>query len=81
MSNTNILSKEEIRAEMWYELARKNIWEGYIEIKKTQLVECIKHIKGSNDLKNEVWNRCVKNSNTYSKPRVNFLLEAFGFWF
>lgn len=31
-TTNDVLIKEEARAEMWYELARKNIWEGYIEI-------------------------------------------------
>lgn len=75
----DILTKEGVRSEMWYELASKNIWEGYIEIKKSLLNECIRHIRGSNDLKEEVWNRCIENSSAYSKPRVNYLLEAFGF--
>lgn len=64
---------------MWFEIARKNIWEGYVEIKKTVLAECIDHVNGSNELKNNVWNRCVKNSEGYSKPRVKYLLDAFSF--
>lgn len=78
-TTNDVLTKEEVRAEMWYELVRKNIWEGYIEIKKSQLNECINHMRGSDDLKEEVWNRCVENSSAYSKPRVSYLLEAFGF--
>ena len=73
------LIKEEVRAEMWHELARKNIWEGYIEIKRSLLNECIRHIRGFDELKEEVWNRCVENSSAYSNPRVSYLLEAFSF--
>ena len=40
------LIKEEVRVEMWHKLARKNIWEGYIEIKRSLLNECIRHIRG-----------------------------------
>ena len=34
---------------------------------------------GSDELKEEVWNRCVENSSAYSKPRVSYHWEAFSF--
>lgn len=71
--------KEKIRAEMWNELARKNIFEGFVQIKKSLLHECILHKRYSNELENEVWERIVNNSRAYSKPRVSYLLEAFRF--
>jgi hypothetical protein len=64
---------------MWIEVANKNIWEGHVELKKTRIHECIQHCHYSKDLENVVWERCVENSQEYSKPRVFYLLEAFGF--
>lgn len=71
--------KERIRADMWRELANKNIWEGYVELKKARIHECIQHRRYSKKLEEEVWQRCVANSRAYKKPRVSYLLEAFGF--
>lgn len=82
-SDTRIVDEEErkerIRADMWRELANKNIWEGYVELKKTRIHECIQHRRYSKKLEVEVWQRCVANSRAYKKPRVSYLLEAFGF--
>lgn len=72
-------TKNQIRADMWIELANKNIWEGFVELKKTRLRECIEHRRYSKELEAEVWKRCVNHSKAYSKPRVSYLLEAFGF--
>src|SRR3954453_12109092 len=71
--------KDQIRTEMWKELARKNLFEGFIEIKKSLVQECIQHKKYSKELENEVWQRCISNSREYSKPRIPYLLEAFKF--
>ncbi|MFE4525770.1 hypothetical protein ACFRCQ_27400 [Cytobacillus firmus] len=77
---TNVVpTREQIREEMWYEITSKNIWEGFVEIKKTMLKEAKKHAKYSDELMKEVWQRCVENSKMYSKPRVSYLLEAFSF--
>ena len=81
-NTTNVVTKEieeQIRAKMWNEIARRNIFEGFIEIKKSMLHECIKHRRYSKDLEREVWERCVNNSRAYSKPRVFYLLDAFRF--
>jgi hypothetical protein len=64
---------------MWWELIRKNIFEGFIEIKKTLLHNCIEHRRYSKDLEKEVWERCVDNSKEYKKPRSSYFLEAFKF--
>ncbi|KON83485.1 hypothetical protein AF332_27380 [Sporosarcina globispora] len=71
--------EERIRADMWREIAIKNIWEGYVELKKTRIHECIQHRRYSKELEAEVWERCVANSRAYKQPRVSYLLEAFGF--
>ena len=79
-NTTNVVkARERIRAEMWNELVNKNIWEGYVEIKKSRISECIQHRHYSKELAETVWQRCVANSQAYSKPRVSYLLEAFGF--
>lgn len=46
------LNKEDIRAEMWWELARKNIFEDFMEIKKTQVQDCIQHKRYSKTFEN-----------------------------
>ena len=71
--------EEEVRSSIWFELANKHIWEGFIEIKKTRIRECIKHRRYSSKLEEAVWQACLENSRAYSKPRVFYLLEAFGF--
>lgn len=71
--------KEQARVEMWLELANKNIWEGYVEIKKSRVHECIVHRGYSKTLETAVWEACVTNSRAYKKPRVSYLLDAFGF--
>lgn len=81
-NTTNVINdemKEQIRAEMWLELVSKNIWEGYIEVKKSFIKECIRHRHYSKDLEEKVWKACEMNSKAYSKPRVSYLLEAFAF--
>lgn len=83
-NNTTNVSKEkgieeQTREKMWLELAKKNIFEGSIEIKKTRVHDCIEHLGFSNDLEETVWDACQKNKRGYSKPRVPYLLEAFGF--
>lgn len=81
-NETNVVNdrlKDQIRAEMWRECTKKNIWEGYIELKKSFIRECIKHRRYSKDLEEKVWAACIANSLAYSKPRISYLLEAFSF--
>lgn len=82
-SNTTCVAKkevkEQIRADMWIELVNKNIWEGYVEIKKSAIRACIEHRKYSKELEIAVWQACEENSREYRKPRVSYLLEAFRF--
>ena len=71
--------KDQIRTEMWMELAKKNIFEGSVEIKKSLVRECIQHRRYSKELEEKIWQQCIENSREYSKPRVFYLLEAFRF--
>lgn len=82
-NNTTIVVKKEmidsIRSEMWRELMKKNIYEGYIEVKKSLIRECLEHRNYSKKLEEIVWKACENNSRGYKKPRIKYLLEAFSF--
>lgn len=83
-NTTNVVIDEEAiraneRAKMWYEIIRKNIWEGYVEIKRAVLKEAAAHRGYSSQLIEEVWERCVRHSAAYKQPRVSYLLDAFSF--
>ena len=79
-NTTNIvLNEEQIRADMWYEITHKNIWESFVTIKKTLIKDAADHRGYSYKLMNEVWERCVANSSAYKQPRVSYLLDAFSF--
>lgn len=73
------LDEEEIRANMWYQITRKNIWEGYIQIKKAALKQAAEHRHYSPVFIEEVWERCITNSSAYKQPRIAYLLDAFSF--
>ncbi|MBT2736612.1 helix-turn-helix domain-containing protein [Bacillus sp. ISL-7] len=75
----NVEIKEQIRTEMWQELAKKYIWEGYIYVKKSLIRKCIQHRRYSKALEEKVWKACEANSKAYRKPRISYLLEAFAF--
>jgi predicted DNA-binding protein len=74
-------TKEKVRAELWLELIKMNIFESYVDIKESDIKECIKHWKYPNELKVEVWQRCKDNSKEqgYKKFGVKYLLGAFLF--
>ncbi|MER2109194.1 MAG: hypothetical protein ABS949_19895 [Solibacillus sp.] len=74
-----VLNEEEIRANMWYQITRKNIWEGYIQIKKAALKQAAEHRHYSPAFIEEVWARCIANSSAYKQPRIAYLLDAFSF--
>ncbi|MER2192995.1 MAG: hypothetical protein ABS951_18765 [Solibacillus sp.] len=74
-----VLDEEEIRANMWYQITRKNIWEGYIQIKKAALKQAAAHRHYSPAFIEEIWERCIANSSAYKQPRIPYLLDAFSF--
>lgn len=79
-NETNVvIDRESIRAEMWYQITSKNIWEGYIPIKRSLLKEAAEHRYYTPELVEKVWERCVANSSTYKQPRISYLLDAFSF--
>jgi hypothetical protein len=73
------INEESIRAAMWWEIVRKNLFEGFIEVKKTQLHECIKHKGYSKEFETYVWNEMIKNKRGYATTRIPYLLEAYLF--
>jgi len=83
LSNTTNGAKEQdkaaIRSEMWWELARKYIFEGYIEPKKAQVRECFNHNRHSKELEDYVWRVISQQKMGYAKPHIPYLLDAFLF--
>lgn len=79
----NLLNEENIkrktRENMWWELVQKNIFEGYIDIRKTQVRTCIEHLGYSKEFETFIWEVISKNKRGYKTPRIPYLLEAFLF--
>lgn len=72
-------NKEAIRTEMWWEMANKYIFEGFIEPKKSKIQECIEHKGHSKDLEAYIWNAITEHKMGYAKPHIPYLLDAFLF--
>lgn len=76
--NTTIVVKEEvIREQMWFEIVQRNIFEGFVEVKKSRLKECIEHKGYSNAFFIYCWDQLTKQHRHYTVPRVPYLLDAF----
>ena len=71
--------KEAIRANMWWELVQKNIFEDFLEIKKTQVQDCIQHKRYSKMFEKYTWDIIKEHKRGYQTPRVPYLLDAFLF--
>lgn len=71
--------KETIRSEMWWEITRKFMFEGFIEPKKRQVQECIQHKRYSIEFEKYVWKHISAHKQGYSAPRIPYLLDAFLF--
>ncbi|MFC7064238.1 hypothetical protein [Halobacillus seohaensis] len=70
--------RESVRAEMWWEMVRKNMFEGSMDVKKMDIKACIEHNKHSKDFEAYVWEKI--NEHTWqAKPRILYLLDAFLF--
>lgn len=76
--NSDEMTKK-AREQMWWELVRKNIFEGYIEVRKTNVRACIEHRGYSKTLESFIWEEILKNDRGYRTPRIPYLLEAFLF--
>ena len=76
--NTTIVAKEEaIREQMWFEIVQRNIFEGYVEVKKSRLKDCIEHKGYSNEFFIYCWNQLTQKNRNHAVPRVPYLLDAF----
>ncbi|WP_077296448.1 hypothetical protein [Virgibacillus pantothenticus] len=69
--------EQKVREKMWWELVGQNIFEGFIEIKKSRVYECVEHRGHSKKFAHEVWNEVKEHKRGASKPRIPYLLEAF----
>lgn len=71
--------RNDAREAMWFEITRMHMWQGFIEIKKGQIKDCLEHRRYSQHLAPIIWERCIQNSIAYKKPRIFYLLDAFKF--
>ena len=74
---TTVVNEEAIREQMWYEIVQRNIFEGFVEIKKSRLKECIEHKGYSKAFFNYCWEQLTQQNRQYAVPRVPYLLDAF----
>lgn len=70
------IDPREIRETMWWELVSKNIFEGMLEVKKTQVRDCITHLRLSKEFEAYAWNAIKTHKRGYAAPRIPYLLEA-----
>ena len=70
------IHSKRIRTDMWWELIRKNIFEGFLEIKKSQVKECIEHMGFSKEFEKKAWEIIEQHKRGYATPRIPYLLEA-----
>ncbi|GAB4074603.1 hypothetical protein GCM10028778_21060 [Barrientosiimonas marina] len=79
-SNTTNNAKEDtrdaIRAEMWWELVRKNLFEDALEVKKSSVRACVEHMGFSKAFETYAWGYLQQNKRGYATPRIPYLLEA-----
>lgn len=75
------IDRDAIRAQMWREITSKNIWEGYVSIKRSMLKAAAEHRYYTPELIEKVWERLTTDSSNrgYKQPRVSYLLDAFSF--
>ena len=74
---TNVVLKEAIREQMWYQIVHRNIFEGFIDIKKSRLKDCIEHKRYSKDFFTYCWDQLSQKNQGRAVPRVPYLLDAF----
>src|SRR5699024_2966112 len=78
-TTNDVNNKEAIRTEMWWELARKYIFEGAIEPKRKQIKTCVEHQRYSSAFEKEAWAIISGHTRGYSKRHIPYLLGAFLF--
>ena len=77
VNTTNVVLKEAIREQMWYQIVHRNIFEGFIDIKKSRLKDCIEHKRYSKDFFTYCWDQLSQKNQGSAVPRVPYLLDAF----
>ena len=77
VNTTNVVLKEAIREQMWYQIVHRNIFEGFIDIKKSRLKDCIEHKRYSKDFFTYCWDQLSQKNQGSAIPRVPYLLDAF----
>ena len=77
VNTTNVVLKEAIREQMWYQIVHRNIFEGFIDIKKSRLKDCIEHKRYSKDFFTYCWDQLSQKNQGRAVPRVPYLLDAF----
>lgn len=78
-NNVSEVDRKRIRSEMWWEMANKLIFEGFIEPKKKQVQECVEHKGHSKEFEKYVWEHVSTHKRGYATPRIPYLLDAFLF--
>lgn len=74
---TTVVNEEAVREKMWYEIVRRYIFEGFIEIKKSRLKDCIEHKGYSKDFFKYCWDQLTQKNLGRTVPRVPYLLDSF----
>ncbi|GGF10354.1 hypothetical protein GCM10010954_06150 [Halobacillus andaensis] len=70
--------REFVRSEMWWELVRKNLFEGAIEVKRKDIQLCIEQLNYTKDFEDHLWDQI--NEHTWqATPRIFYLHDAFLF--
>ena len=77
VNTTNVVLTEAIREQMWYQIVHRNIFEGFIDIKKSRLKDCIEHKHYSKDFFTYCWDQLSQKNQGSAVPRVPYLLDAF----
>ncbi|CDO05227.1 Helix-turn-helix domain protein [Oceanobacillus picturae] len=78
-NTTNVVkeseNKESVRAEMWWEIVSQNVFQGFVDVKKKQIWECIEHNGHSKEFGEYVWAE-LQDISWYAQPRIPYLLDA-----
>jgi len=62
---------------MWFEIVHRNIFEGFVDIKKSRLKDCIEHKCYSKEFFAYCWDQLNQNNRGRVGPRVPYPLDAF----
>lgn len=82
INTTNVANeadRKSVRASMWWELAHKHLFEGFIEPKRKHIKACAEHKRYSLDFEKEAWSIISKQKMGCANPHIPYLLDAF--WF